>query len=358
MFYAGSLLNLDAIDDAIVAADAARQRAEQRGALALLPMAFMLGAGARFYAGRWDDAIAEIEAGLAVIDDTGNVTFVLYHEALLAKIAIHRGDLARAQAHLTAGAEHLAGGVSLGADGLFGTQAEFLAARGQLDAALTVAETTWAQTAPTRYFPGHRDRGAFLVRHAVAAGRDELADAVTAELEEGALRSPAASAAGAALRCRGLVERDPDLVLDAVARYRETPSVHDLASCCEDAAGLLAAASRGQEAVTLLHEAAAIYTDIEATADSAHVDTALHALGVRRRRTRPSRPSIGWDSLTPMESAVSQLVAEGLTNPEIGVRLYISRRTVETHLSHVFRKVGLASRTQLAAELSRREIHL
>jgi DNA-binding NarL/FixJ family response regulator len=55
-----------------------------------------------------------------------------------------------------------------------------------------------------------------------------------------------------------------------------------------------------------------------------------------------------------METDVSHLVAEGLTNPEIGARLYISRRTVETHLSHVFRKVGLASRTQLAAELSRR----
>jgi class 3 adenylate cyclase/DNA-binding CsgD family transcriptional regulator len=356
MFYAGSLLDLDAIDDAIVAADGARQRAEQRGALALLPMAYMLAAGTRFYAGRWDDAIADIEAGMAVIDDTGNLNFVLYHEAVLAKIAIHRGDLATAQAHLTAGAQHLAGGVSLfGADWLFGTQAEFLAASGQLDAALTVAETTWTQTAPIRYFYGHRDRGTFLVRQAVAAGRDELADAVTAELEEGAHRSPAASAAGTALRCRGLVKRDPDLVLDAVARYRETPLPHDLATCCEDAARLLAAASRREEAVTLLQEAAAIYSDIEATADSAGVDTALRGLGVRRRRTRPSRPSTGWDSLTPMETDVSHLVAAGLTNPEIGARLYISRRTVETHLSHVFRKVGLASRTQLAVELSRRE---
>ena len=157
MFYAGCLFELDALDEAIVAADGARQRAEQRGALALLPMAFMLGAGARFYAGRWDDAMADIEAGLAVIDDTGNLNFVLFYEAVLAKIAIHRGDLATAQAHLTAGAEHLAGGVSLfGADWLFGTQAEFLAAGGQLDAALTVAETTWTQTAPIRYFYGYR----------------------------------------------------------------------------------------------------------------------------------------------------------------------------------------------------------
>ena len=55
-----------------------------------------------------------------------------------------------------------------------------------------------------------------------------------------------------------------------------------------------------------------------------------------------------------MESDVSRLAAQGLTNPEIGARLYISRRTVETHLSHVFRKVGVAGRTHLAAELTRR----
>jgi len=56
-----------------------------------------------------------------------------------------------------------------------------------------------------------------------------------------------------------------------------------------------------------------------------------------------------------MERDVGRLVAAGLTNPEIGVRLAISRRTVETHLSHAFRKLGLASRTQLAAALARRE---
>jgi DNA-binding NarL/FixJ family response regulator len=54
-----------------------------------------------------------------------------------------------------------------------------------------------------------------------------------------------------------------------------------------------------------------------------------------------------------LETTVSQLVAEGLTNPEIGERLYISRRTVETYLSHVFTKLDFASRTQLAAELTR-----
>ena len=54
-----------------------------------------------------------------------------------------------------------------------------------------------------------------------------------------------------------------------------------------------------------------------------------------------------------MELDVSRLVADGLTNPEIGARLYISRRTVETHLSHVYAKLGLAGRTHLAAEITK-----
>ena len=51
---------------------------------------------------------------------------------------------------------------------------------------------------------------------------------------------------------------------------------------------------------------------------------------------------------------VASLVADGLTNPQIGARLYISRRTVHTHLSHVFAKLDIASRAQLAAQVSAR----
>jgi DNA-binding NarL/FixJ family response regulator len=51
---------------------------------------------------------------------------------------------------------------------------------------------------------------------------------------------------------------------------------------------------------------------------------------------------------------VVDLLTEGLTNPQIGERLFVSRRTVQTHLAHVFTKLGLSSRTQLAAEAARR----
>jgi DNA-binding CsgD family transcriptional regulator len=50
---------------------------------------------------------------------------------------------------------------------------------------------------------------------------------------------------------------------------------------------------------------------------------------------------------------VAGLVADGLTNPQIGARLYISGRTVQTHLAHIFAKLDIASRAQLAAQVTR-----
>jgi DNA-binding CsgD family transcriptional regulator len=69
----------------------------------------------------------------------------------------------------------------------------------------------------------------------------------------------------------------------------------------------------------------------------------------RRARGRRGRPAVGWSSLTPTELQVVRLVAEGLSNPEIGARLFISRGTVKTHLSHIFAKLATANRTELAA---------
>src|SRR5205814_4266967 len=63
----------------------------------------------------------------------------------------------------------------------------------------------------------------------------------------------------------------------------------------------------------------------------------------RRGRGKRRRPSTGWDSLTPTELEVVKLVAEGLSNPQIAERMFISRKTVTTHLSHVFAKLDLPS---------------
>jgi predicted ATPase/DNA-binding CsgD family transcriptional regulator len=68
----------------------------------------------------------------------------------------------------------------------------------------------------------------------------------------------------------------------------------------------------------------------------------------RRSRGARRRPATGWASLTPTELDVVQLVVEGLNNPEIGARLFMSRGTVKTHLSHVYAKLDVANRTELA----------
>jgi DNA-binding CsgD family transcriptional regulator len=75
-----------------------------------------------------------------------------------------------------------------------------------------------------------------------------------------------------------------------------------------------------------------------------------------RARGERKRPSVGWASLTPTEVKVVRAVREGLSNPQIGERLLISRSTVKTHLEHVFAKVGINSRTELAAEAARRDL--
>lgn len=69
---------------------------------------------------------------------------------------------------------------------------------------------------------------------------------------------------------------------------------------------------------------------------------------------RPVTGARGWDSLTEAELRVIGLVTEGLTNPQIAGRLFVSAQTVKTHMKNVFRKLGVSSRAELAALAARR----
>jgi DNA-binding CsgD family transcriptional regulator len=73
----------------------------------------------------------------------------------------------------------------------------------------------------------------------------------------------------------------------------------------------------------------------------------------QRGRGRRKRPTSGWASLTPTERDVVRLVGEGLGNNDIATRLFVSPRTVQSHLTHVYTKLGLTSRVQLAQEATR-----
>ncbi|WP_069114006.1 helix-turn-helix transcriptional regulator [Jiangella alba] len=75
-------------------------------------------------------------------------------------------------------------------------------------------------------------------------------------------------------------------------------------------------------------------------------DAVAYAMRARGPRRRPDH---GWASLTPAERSVVDLAVQGLSNPEIGARLFMSRGTVKTHLAHVYAKLQVANRTELAA---------
>jgi predicted ATPase/class 3 adenylate cyclase/DNA-binding CsgD family transcriptional regulator len=138
-----------------------------------------------------------------------------------------------------------------------------------------------------------------------------------------------------------------------------------------EAARLLAAAARSREDIGLvrwsgedtrwevleaeLREALGDdeYATAAAEGGALTMDDALAY--VRRARGERKRPPGGWESLTPTELEVVRHIAEGLTNPEIGERMFIARSTVKTHLMHIYAKLEVRNRSELAAaEAARR----
>ena len=90
-----------------------------------------------------------------------------------------------------------------------------------------------------------------------------------------------------------------------------------------------------------------------AWAEGAALSTEEAIAYAQRGRGQRKRPTSGWGSLTPTERDVVRLVSEGLANNDIAIRLFVSPRTVQTHLTHVYTKLGLTSRVQLAQEAAR-----
>jgi DNA-binding NarL/FixJ family response regulator len=95
-------------------------------------------------------------------------------------------------------------------------------------------------------------------------------------------------------------------------------------------------------------------TDFDAAwAEGAALSTEEAIAYAQRGRGERKRPTSGWASLTPTECDVVRLVSDGLANKDIATRLFVSPRTVQTHLTHVYTKLGLSSRVQLAQEAAR-----
>jgi DNA-binding CsgD family transcriptional regulator len=75
-----------------------------------------------------------------------------------------------------------------------------------------------------------------------------------------------------------------------------------------------------------------------------------------RQRGKRGRALTGWDSLTPTELEIVRLVGRHLTNPQIAGQLFVSSATVKTHLIHIFAKLNVTSRSELAAQAAQHQM--
>ncbi len=320
----------------------------------LLSETLMADAQASYVIGEWEDAVPGLIAGGQAAQEKDNQILVAQSLAYRAIIATAAGDH-RAARELAAGiAGSLEGDqLSYNAGVLAFAVAGLKAAESDRQGAYDLLLRCWRFDAAreNRYY--HRCLAPDLVRLALALGHRDVAAEVASAVAAGVAVAPEVpTVRSLALRCQGLVDGDAEPMIEAVALARRAPLLVEHTGACEDAAGLLAHGGRRDEAAALLAEALERYEQAGADAWAARVRAQLRALGVRPGPRGPRhRPAGGWHSLTATERAVSLLVAEGLTNGAVARRLYISPHTVNTHLRHVFAKLGVPNRVALAAEV-------
>jgi DNA-binding CsgD family transcriptional regulator len=162
------------------------------------------------------------------------------------------------------------------------------------------------------------------VRLALAIGDQDtaLVAARACEAEAMAETRPARAAA-ASLRCRGLLDSDPGPLLEAVSHYRDVGPAVELAAALEDLA-----------------------------------EGRLRAHGIRRgpRGPRSRRAATGWEALTSTEVKIATLIAQGDSTADIAHGMYLSRRTVQTYISHILAKLDAKSRLEIVRHAQRQGI--
>jgi DNA-binding CsgD family transcriptional regulator len=199
----------------------------------------------------------------------------------------------------------------------------------------------------------------FVVDHIealVALGRLGEAAEVLDWYEAHARRLVRISALAACLRCRGLLAAADSRVADAITAYRKALDLHNEVEILLDRGRTLLALGTAQRRMKRRREARA--TLEEALALFERIGAALWAERARAELKRISGRAATPGALTPAEERVAALVCEGKTNREVAAALYLSDRTVEGHLAHIFGKLGIRHRTELAGALQTRGIDL
>lgn len=348
------LISVARLDEALPLIDAGTQAAQQEGISANVRIWSMVRCRALFCAGQLGDARAEAEAVIEMADELGSGHFgYLNHIAIyvLGLVALHTGDPAgirearRAAARLRYAQDCPSSG-RLGA----WLDARLDEADGRLGGAVAIDVDSLDPLA-TGYLPASSPRmhadSAALIRMLPEAAKRTDGSTVLGRIDRvAALHPDFPFLEASATHARALSLGDYALGLQAVQLHQADPRPLVRAAVLEDAAGLLPD-TRHAEALPLLDSALELYATAGAERSAARVRGALRARGVRRPGGAP-RSSPVWPELTESELAVVRLVAEGATNREVAERMYISPHTVNSHLRHVFTKLGIRSRVELA----------
>ena len=344
-----------------------------------------------FWAADFDRARECAERALAAARQVGEPATEGIADALIGGIDTAQGDPAAAVARLEASrARMIAAGARFGLHygGTFLAQAR--AALGDLAVARSALERIVASGADFGWTLGWAT--AELTEVLRRSGDLSAAEERAKQTLEIAERTQVPSLVGVAKEqlARLAVARDApglaeNLLHQAIAAYLESGAwrylpdaldvLAEIAACLdshEEAARILGAAGRARDVLSAArspHDMAHL-SELERALreqlggpgfDAAYgagtqLSPSEAVTWVRHARGERKRPSRGWESLTPTELRVVDLVSEGLTNPQIGERMFISRGTVKVHLSHIFAKLNMASRAELAGEAARRAL--
>ncbi|MEU7856175.1 AAA family ATPase [Nonomuraea sp. NPDC049141] len=341
---AALLMDIHRLDEALAILREARADMSAHGHLAWLADVSALEARAELAAGRFDNAVTEAERALDLATALGTPLSVMGANAVLATVALRRGDLRAATRYVMEGA----GGPLDGQTRHALLTAQVAEVRdGPLSAMTLLAGLPGPRARQRSMLTMEPSAGAWMVRIALATDDRPAAEAVVATAEALSRANPEfALLVASAAHARGLLDGDGDSLARAA---EQTDDAWARASAAEDLGVLLVAAGRHDDAAGHLDRALAIYQDLGSARDSARVRRRLRGMGVRHRHwSYAQRPVTGWESLTETERNISLLVADGWTNRQIAEQSFISVHTVAFHLRHVYRKLQINSRVELA----------
>ena len=353
-----ALLRTDRLEEGVRLLDATIADAQRRGAVFHFSSLSMTRAIFQYARGMLNDAEADARAALETLPRR-NVWFVGTANGWLAQILVERGAIDEAAGLLDA-VEPTVASDAFSRSPLLRARALVEAARGNHRAALAgalelgAALAAFGHTNPAASYPAWRSLAA-VEHHALGEPREAIA--LAQEEVQLARAWGAPVTLGRALRILGLIEAGEsgiERIREAVALLSDSPAQLEHAYALANLGATLRRANQRAEARDHLRQALELAQRAGATLLAEHAHEELIATGARPRRVELS----GAASLTPSERRIAAMAAEGMSNREIAQALFVTLRTVEMHLSNVFRKLGVSSRTQLAAALATAETAL